>query len=174
MEKNTYAIDAAHSNVEFVVRHLMISRVRGRFGTLKGTIEASPDGMPSSLDVTVETGSVDTRESQRDTHLRSADFFEVEKYPEMTYKANRVEGSPQDFTVHGQLTIRGVTRDVPLRGRCEGTGKDPYGNERLGYEAGASINRKDFGLTWNPALEAGGVMVSDEVKIEVSAEAVRQ
>jgi polyisoprenoid-binding protein YceI len=171
----TYAIDATHSNVEFVVRHLMISKVRGRFGTFQGTLQV-PEGsdLPSAIDVSIVTASVDTRENQRDTHLRSADFFEVEKYPAMHFTGKRFEGTAENFTITGDLTIRDVTREVTLNAQFEGRNGDPWGGQRIAYSASTSINRKDFGLTWNNALETGGVMVGDEVKIELDIQAVLQ
>jgi polyisoprenoid-binding protein YceI len=170
-QTTTYAIDNAHSNVEFIVRHMMISKVRGRFGTVSGTIAVTPDNLPASIDVNIDAASVDTREPQRDAHLRSADFFDVEQYPQLQFLSTRVEGSPEDFKVHGDLTIHGVTRPVVLEGSFEGRGTDPWGNERVAYAATTKINRKDYLLNWNQALETGGVIVSDEVRIELNVEA---
>lgn len=167
-----YAIDASHSNVEFVVRHLMISKVRGGFTTLNGTINASEGSdVPESMDVTIDAGSVNTHEEQRDTHLRSADFFQSEKFPAITFKSTSIEGSGPSFKVTGDLTIHGVTKSVTLDAEFEGRGSDPWGGQRVAYSANTKINRKDFGLNWNAALEAGGVVVSDEVKIDINVEA---
>ncbi len=173
LKKNvTYTIDSKHTNVEFVVRHLMISKVRGRFAGVSGTIEV-PAGsdVPSKIDVTVDVASIDTREEQRDGHLRSPDFFEVEKYPNITFASSRIEGEPSSFRIHGTLTIHGTSREVVLEAEFGGRGDDPWGNHRVGYEAHATISRKDFGMTWNQALELGGVAVGDEVKIEIAVEA---
>lgn len=174
-EKAVYALDPAHTTVEFVVRHLMITRVRGRFTAFSGQVELAPDSdLPLAVTAHIEAGSIDTREEQRDAHLRSADFFDVEKYPELRFESTRVAGSPDDFAIEGKLTIHGVTRDVSLAGSFEGRTTDPWGGVRVGYSAHATINRKDYGLTWNAALETGGVVVGDEVRIELNVEAVLQ
>lgn len=169
----TYAVDQAHTTVGFAVRHLMISSVRGRFAAFEGNVSV-PEGsaIPESVELTIDASSIDTREPQRDGHLRSADFFDVEKFPTITFKSTRIEGSGSDFAMHGDLTIHGVTRPVTLEGTVEGEGPDPWGGRRIGYEARGKINRKDFGLTWNQALETGGVVVGDEIKLEIAAELV--
>jgi len=172
-EKTIYTLDRTHTTVEFVVRHLMITKVRGRFTAFDGQIElASGSDLPITITAVIDAGSIDTREEQRDGHLRSADFFEVEKYPQLTFESERIEGRPEEFTVDGKLTIHGVTRDVRLSGSFEGRATDPWGGVRVGYAAHGTINRKDFGLTWNTALETGGVVVGDEVRIELNVEAV--
>jgi polyisoprenoid-binding protein YceI len=172
-EKSIYTLDRAHTTVEFVVRHLMITKVRGRFTTFDGQIEVAPGSdVPAAISATIDAGSIDTREEQRDAHLRSADFLEVEKYPHLTFESTGVEGTPDQFTIHGRLTIHGVTRDVALTGTFEGRASDPWGGHRVGYSAYTTINRKDFGLTWNSALETGGVVVGDEVRIELNVEAL--
>jgi polyisoprenoid-binding protein YceI len=172
-EQSTYTLDKAHTTVEFVVRHLMITKVRGRFTAFDGTIELAPGSeVPTAIKTTIDAASIDTREDQRDAHLRSADFFDVEKYPTLTFESTRIEGIPRDFTVEGKLTIHGVTRGVVLTGSFEGHATDPWGGVRAGYSAHGVINRKDFGLTWNAALETGGVVVGDEVKIELNVEAL--
>lgn len=172
-EEAMYALDTTHSAVEFVVRHLMISGVRGRFTAFDGQIELPPGSeLPSAISVTIDAASIDTREAQRDAHLRSADFFEVEKYPHITFESERIEGTPERFTVDGKLTIHGVTRNVTLTAGYEGRVTDPWGGVRVGYSAYGKINRKDFGLTWNAALETGGVVVGDEVRLELNIEAV--
>lgn len=172
-EHQTYTIDASHSTVEFIVRHLMISKVRGRFAAFSGelVVPAGSD-VPATVQVTIDAASVDTREEQRDTHLRSADFFEVENYPELTFKSTRIAGESPRFQMTGDLTIHGVTRQVVLAAEFEGRGGDPWGNQRVAYSASVTVNRKDFGLHWNAALETGGVVVSDEVKIEINIEAI--
>lgn len=172
-ENTVYTLDRAHTTVEFVVRHLMITKVRGRFTVFDGQIELAPGSdLPSSIKATIEAGSIDTREEQRDAHLRSADFFEVEKYPQLTFESTRIAGTPEEMRIDGRLTIHGVTREVTLRGSFEGRASDPWGGTRVGYAAHTTINRKDFGLTWNAALETGGVVVGDEVRIELNVEAV--
>jgi polyisoprenoid-binding protein YceI len=172
-EQSTYTLDKAHTTVEFVVRHLMITKVRGRFTAFDGTIELAPGSeVPTAIKTTIDAASIDTREDQRDAHLRSADFFDVEKYPTLTFESTLIEGIPQHFTIEGKLRIHGVTRDVVLTGSFEGHATDPWGGVRVGYSAHGVVNRKDFGLTWNAALETGGVVVGDEVKIELNVEAL--
>ncbi|MBV8375331.1 MAG: YceI family protein [Candidatus Eremiobacteraeota bacterium] len=172
-EKTVYTLDPAHTSVEFVVRHLMITKVRGRFTAFDGRIELAPgNDLPRLVAVSIDARSIDTREEQRDAHLRSADFFDVERYPQLTFESSRIEGTPQDFTIDGKLTIHGVTRDVTLTAAFEGRAQDPWGGVRVGYAAHGTISRKDFGLTWNAALETGGVAVGDEIRIELNVEAV--
>jgi polyisoprenoid-binding protein YceI len=172
-EKAIYTVDRAHTTVEFIVRHLMITKVRGRFTAFDGQIELAPgNDLPTSITATIDAGSIDTREEQRDAHLRSADFFEVEKFPDVIFESAGIHGTPDDFTIDGKLTIRGITRVVKLTGSFEGRATDPLGGLRVGYAAHGTINRKDFGLAWNAALETGGVVVGDEVRIELNVEAV--
>lgn len=172
-EKAIYALDPAHTTVEFIVRHLMITKVRGRFTAFDGQIElADGSDLPTSITATIDASSIDTREEQRDAHLRSADFFEVEKFPHLIFESTRIHGAPDDITIDGKLTIRGITQNVKLTGSFEGRAADPWGGLRVGYEAHGTINRKDFDLAWNAALETGGVVVGDEVRIELNVEAV--
>jgi polyisoprenoid-binding protein YceI len=172
-EKSVFALDPAHTTVEFVVRHLMITKVRGRFTRFDGQIELAPgNDLPTAASITIDAGSIDTREEQRDAHLRSADFFEVEKYPALRFESTRIDGTPDDFAIDGKLTIHGVTRDVSLAASFEGRVTDPWGGTRVGYTANTTINRKDYGLAWNAALETGGVVVGDEVRIELNVEAI--
>lgn len=171
----TWNIDAAHSHVEFAIRHLMIATVKGRFTEVKGVVK-SDDSDPATgeVDIVIDVASIDTREPQRDAHLRSADFFDAEKFPTITFKSRgvrQVKGSR--FKLVGDLTIKGVTREVVLDVNSEGRAKDPWGGERAGFTATGSIARSDFGLTWNQALEAGGVLVGDDVKISIDAELVK-
>jgi polyisoprenoid-binding protein YceI len=174
-DKLLYALDKSHSTVEFIVRHLMISKVRGRFASFAGQIELAPGSdLPTGISATIDTPSIDTRDEQRDAHLKSADFFDVEKFPSMTFTSTRIAGTPDEFEVHGDLTLHGVTKQIVLTGTYEGRGNDPWGGQRVAFSAHAKINRKDFGLNWNAALETGGVMVSDEVRIELNVEAVLQ
>jgi len=172
----TWTIDPVHSHVEFAVKHLMISTVKGRFADVDGTIvldEANPAN--SRVEVKIAAAGVDTREPQRDAHLRSADFFDAENHPYLTFVSARVEPKGEnEFTVYGDLTIRGATRPVALEGEFLGTNKSPYGFQVAGFSAQTKINRKDFGLNWNAALETGGVLVGDEVKISLEIEAVQQ
>ena len=171
----TWAIDAAHSHVEFAVKHLMISTVRGRFGDVQGTVTADDTTFRDAVvDIRIGVASIDTRQADRDTHLRSADFFETDKFPTMTFQSTRVEPQKDDtLRVVGRLTIRGVSKEVALTVTPEGLGRDPWGGERAGFSATAKINRRDFGLTWNQALEAGGFVVGDEIKIAIDVELVK-
>ena len=170
-----YDIDPAHTTAEFVVRHMMIAKVRGRFTKVTGSLEVPANAtVPTSIAAEIDPSSIDTREEQRDTHLKSADFLDAEKYPAITFKSTRFEGSGDAFTTYGDLTIHGVTREIALETTFEGRGSDPWGNQRIGYEAHGKISRKDFGLTWNQGLETGGVLVGDEVKIELNVEAIAQ
>jgi polyisoprenoid-binding protein YceI len=169
----TYSIDPAHTSVEFAVRHMMISTVKGRFGEVKGTVVIPESGSPT-LDVTIATASVDTRNDQRDTHLRSADFFDVEKHSELRFVSTRAERTEDGWRVTGDLTIKGVTKPTTLSVTEEGTGVDPWGNQKAAFVATGKFNRSDFGLNWNAALETGGVLVSDEVKLSIDAQLVKQ
>jgi len=171
-----WVVDASHTNVEFSVKHMMIATVRGRFGEVEGVIEGDPADLSSArFEATINAASIDTRQSDRDNHLRSADFFDVENHPKITFKSTRVEKTGEnEYKVTGDLTIRGTTRPVTLDLTFEGRGKDPWGGERIALSATGKINRKDFGLTWNAALETGGVLVSDEVKLDLNVEAVLQ
>jgi polyisoprenoid-binding protein YceI len=171
----TYKIDKAHSEVIFQVRHL-VTKVRGRFDDFEGTVtidEDKPD--VSSVQFTIQAASIDTNEPQRDTHLRSADFFEVDKYPAITFRSRTVrKKSAESYEVVGDLSIHGVTKEITLPVTHLGRAKDPWGNERIGFEAEIILNRKDYGLMWNAPLELGGFLVGDEVKVSLSVQAVAQ
>jgi polyisoprenoid-binding protein YceI len=167
----TWKIDPAHSGVEFVVTHLMISKVRGRFSDISGTVvtDGTPEG--SRIEAEIGTASITTNDAGRDTHLRSADFFDVETYPKIRFVSTAVKSTGHDeFIVTGDLTIRGSTRPIEMKVTSEGLTRDPWGNDRAGFSAALRIDRRDFGLTWNQALEAGGVMVSNEVKVTIDVE----
>ena len=173
----TWTLDAAHTEVGFRVRHMMVSWTKGRFGAFSGTVvldDAHPER--STIEVSIEAASVDTREPQRDQHLRSADFFDAERHPRIEFRSTQViPAGAGAFEVRGELTIRGVTRPVTLE--VEGLGpahRDPWGGVRRGAQARARIDRKDFGLVWNGVLEAGGVLGGDEVRIELEVELVQQ
>jgi polyisoprenoid-binding protein YceI len=172
----TWAIDSAHTAVEFSVRHMMVSSTKGRFTGVAGVLvvdEQNPER--SSADVAIDAATVDTREDKRDAHLRSADFLEVESYPQITFKSTRVvpEGG-DNYKVYGDLTIHGVTRQVVLTTEYHGQSKTPWGSEVIGFSAETKISRKDYGLTYNAALETGGVLIGDEVKIRLEVEAIKQ
>jgi polyisoprenoid-binding protein YceI len=169
----TFAIDPSHSRFGFSVRHLGFSKVRGSFEEFEGTIRMD-EGDLSTLQAsaTVKTASVDTHEEKRDQHLRSEDFFHVEEYPTMTFESTDVRSVDGDqFTLVGNLTIRGVTKKVEFDAEFLGSGKDPWGNLKLAFEAATKINRKDFGLNWNAVLETGGFLVSEDVEIRLEIQA---
>ncbi|MFP4513643.1 MAG: YceI family protein [Acidimicrobiales bacterium] len=171
----TFEIDASHSTLEFAVRHLMVSKVRGRFGSYSGTITVAEDPLASSVEVTIDPSTVDTGDEGRDGHLVSEDFFAVEQYPEITFRSTSVRpAGGSRFDVDGELTVRGVTQTVTLPAELEGIAKDPWGNERVGFSAQIELDREAFGLTWNQALETGGVLVAKTVKIDIDVQAVRQ
>ena len=171
----TWNIDASHSIAEFAVRHMMVSTVKGRFGQLEGAIEGDEaNPAASSVRATIDVASIDTHDEQRDAHLRSDDFFNAEKYPHITFVSKRVERvADERYRVFGDLTIRDVTKEVELDTELEGQVRDPYGNMRAGFTATTQINRRDFGVNFNAALETGGVIVGDKVKITLHIEAVR-
>ncbi|MFT4235099.1 MAG: YceI family protein [Microbacterium sp.] len=170
----TYAIDASHSEVGFEVRHMMIARVRGHFGAVSGTITLPENLLEASVDAKVETASVSTKDDGRDAHLRSADFFDTEQFPEITFVSTAVREDGGDLVVDGDLTIKGITKKVTFTVEVGGFGGDPFGNFKAGGTATTTINREDFGLTWNAALETGGVLVGKDVKITLDLEAVFQ
>lgn len=172
----TWQIDSAHSSVQFSVRHLVIAKVRGQFSRWSGVITV-PDGDTSRamVDVTIDAASIDTGVADRDNHIKSADFLDVANFPEITFRSRRIERLSDDgFALVGDLTIRGGTREVALEVESAGQTKDPWGNLRAAFSARTSIDRKQFGLTWNQLLESGGVMVGDRIDIEIEVEAVRQ
>ena len=172
----TYTIDPSHSRLGFVVRHLGFSKVRGAFEQFEGTVRLNPGDL-STLDAeaTVQAETISTNEAKRDAHLRSADFFEVEKYPTITFKSTGVRNvSGDQFTLVGDLTMHGVTKSVALSAEFLGAGKDPWGGTRVAFEAQTKVNRKDFGLNWNVALEAGGWLVSEDVQIVLEIQATQQ
>lgn len=167
-----WTVDPAHAEMAFSVRHLMISNVRGRFGKVEGTVTVDEENLNNSLiDVTVDVNSIDTRQEMRDNHLRSADFFDAANHPTIRFVSKRIVGDVlKDFQIVGDLTIRGTTREIGLNAHLEGRGKDPWGNERAGFNLTGALNRHDYGLEWNQALEAGGVAVGAEVKITIDVE----
>ncbi|MCA1664317.1 MAG: YceI family protein [Myxococcales bacterium] len=170
----TWSFDPTHSSIGFSVRHLMISKVRGHFNQWGGTFDYDEaDPRRSKLSVRIEAASIDTRDEKRDAHLRSPDFFDAEKFPELTFESTDIERDGDDFVVAGNLTIHGITRAVQLKVESLGAAKDPWGGYRAGFSASTSVNRKEFGLTWNVALEAGGVVVGDKIEIAIEIEAVR-
>jgi polyisoprenoid-binding protein YceI len=168
----TWVIDPSHSTVGFVARHLMLSKVRGRFGSFEGSLNIAEKPEDSWAEVTIDAASVDTKDAKRDEHLRSPDFFDVQNHPSISFRSTgfrRLGGS--DFELPGDLTIRGVTRPVSLRGSFEGIALDPWGNTKAAFSASTEVDREEFGLTWNVALETGGVLVGKKVKIELEVQA---
>lgn len=170
----TWTIDPAHTEVGFAVKHLMISTVRGRFASVSGTIlldETHPAN--SSVRVAIDASSIDTRQEQRDAHLRSADFFDADTHPTIDFASRSVERAGDGLRITGDLTIRGVTREVTFDATDEGRGTDPWGNAKAAFSARTKLDRRDFGLTWNQALETGGVLVSNDIIVSLDVQAVR-
>ncbi|MFT3839293.1 MAG: YceI family protein [Myxococcaceae bacterium] len=175
MANNTWNIDVSHSAVHFYVRHMVISKVHGRFAKWSGQLEFDPSNPgKASVAVKIDASSIDTQVADRDAHLKSPDFFDVGKFPELSFVSKKVEGSGESLKIHGELTMHGVTKPVVLDAEFSGTGKDPWGNERAGFSAKASLDRRDYGLTWNKALETGGILVGEKVEIAIELEAVKQ
>jgi polyisoprenoid-binding protein YceI len=171
----TYVLDPTHTRIGFVARHLMVTKVRGHFAAFEGSITVAGDPKASTAEATMQAASITTGVADRDNHLRSGDFLETEKFPTVTFGNARVlEQAGPVFRVAGDLTIKGVTREVVLDVELGGVAKDPWGNEKLAVTASTEIDREDFGMTWNVALETGGVLVSKKVKIEIEAQATRQ
>jgi polyisoprenoid-binding protein YceI len=171
----TYVLDPTHTRVAFVARHLMVTKVRGYFAEYDGSITIAEDPSASTAAATIKTASINTGTEDRDAHLRSGDFFDVENFPEITFANGRVASSKgSDFKVVGDLTIKGVTREVTLDVELDGVAKDPWGGTRLAVTASTEIDREDWGLSWNVALETGGFLVSKKVKLEIETEAVLQ
>jgi len=171
----TYALDGSHSHVGFAVRHLMVSKVRGQFARFSGTVTIAEDPAQSSVEVDVDLDSVDTKDDKRDAHLRSADFFHTEQNQKMTFRSTNVRhGKGDQWTVTGDLTIGDVTRPIELDVTYEGAATSPWGATSIGFSASGKLNREDFGLNWNQALETGGVMLGKDVTLEIEAEAIAQ
>lgn len=175
MSQNSWKIDLSHSSITFSVRHMVFAKVRGRFGAWSGEIDLAEDLTASKVAVEIDAASIDTGVADRDNHLRSADFFEVERFPKLSFRSTRVERAQGDrYRVHGELTIRDVTREVVLEAEYGGQAKDPWGNQRVGFTAKTAVERGDFGLKWNQVLEAGGVLVGERIDIELELQAVGQ
>jgi polyisoprenoid-binding protein YceI len=171
----TYELDQAHKVVGFVARHMMVSKVRGQFAEAAATITVAEDPLQSAVTATIQAGSISTGQADRDAHLTSGDFLEVEKYPTLEFRSTGVKSySGNEFVLVGDLTIKDVTKQVELEVVFEGVGRSPFGTDIFGFAASAEIDREEFGLTWNVALETGGVLVGKKIKIEIEGEAVRQ
>ncbi|NIJ11469.1 polyisoprenoid-binding protein YceI [Saccharomonospora amisosensis] len=171
-----YVIDPAHSRFGFVARHAMVTKVRGAFNEFEGSARVDGENPAnSSAELTIKAASIDTRNADRDEHLRSNDFLAMAEHPEITFRSTEITHTGEDtFDVTGELTVRGVTRSVTIPLSFEGQAVDPFGNSRIGFEGSTTINRRDFGVTWNAALETGGVLVSDKVVLEFEISAVKQ
>jgi polyisoprenoid-binding protein YceI len=171
----TYALDVSHTNLGFTVRHMAVSKVRGSFPKFEGTIEIAEKPEDSKVSVTIDAVSVDTRDENRDNHLRTNDFFDVENHPTWTFVSTAITPvNATEWKVEGDLTIRGTTKPVTLDATLEGVVKDPYGNHRVGFSAKTTINREDFGVAFGAVMEAGGLVVAKKVDIEIEAEATLQ
>jgi polyisoprenoid-binding protein YceI len=169
----TWTVDGSHTTVGFTARHLMITKVRGRFGAVEGSVTIDADPLQSSVQATIDLGSIDTGDAGRDEHLRSADFFDVANHPTMTFTSTGIKEEGGDFLLYGDLTVKGVTHQVELALEFDGVSGDPWGGTRAGFTAEGEINRKDWGLEWNVALESGGVLVSEKVKLHLDVELVK-
>jgi polyisoprenoid-binding protein YceI len=175
LRADTFAVDPSHSEVSFQIRHL-VSQVRGRFNDFSGTVQLDPRNLPaSSVEFHIKTTSIDTNVADRDKHLRSADFFDVEKYPEITFKSESIQPAGKDkYNVTGTLTMHGVSKKITLPVTYGGQIKDPWGNARAGFQTETTLDRKEYGIVWNKALDAGGAMLGDDVSISINLEAVRK
>jgi polyisoprenoid-binding protein YceI len=173
LSPGVWAIDPTHTSIGFTVRHMMLSKVRGTFSDFTAEVTIDADPLASSMVAEVQMASIDTGNGDRDQHLRTNDFFDIEHHPTMTLRSTGFEGSGSEFVMHAELTIRGVTKDVDFDLEFSGTGQDPWGNTRAGFTATTTINRKDFGIEWNAPLETGGVLVGDRVQIEIDTQIVR-
>ena len=170
----TYTIDPSHTRIGFSTRHAMVTKVRGAFNVVEGSATTGPNLEGASIEVTMQAASIDTRSADRDGHLKSADFFDVETYPTLTFRSTEVTAVDGDtLRVTGDLTIKDVTRPVTVDFEFAGAAQDPFGNERIGFEGSTVVNRKDFGLTWNAALETGGVLVSEKATLEFEISAIK-
>ena len=172
MPAGTYSIDPSHSSVEFAVRHMGIATVRGQATEFEGTIDATGDS--PTLEGTVQVDSITTQDEQRDQHLGAPDFFDVQRFPQISFRSSGIEISDDgSVRLPGEITIKGVTKEIELTGSFAGAGTDPWGNERIGLDVSTTVDRRDFGLNWNQPLPGGGLLVSNEVKLELSASAVK-
>ncbi len=167
-----WTIDAVHSDVSFSVRHMMVSKVKGRFGAFSGSIVTAENPSESTVTAEIDLNSIDTNNSQRDDHIRSADFFEVEKYPKMTFRSTSIEAAGNDYLVRGDLTLKGVTKNVALKVELNGIGPDAYGGTRAGFSASTEISRKEFGVDIDMPMDGGGVVIGDKISVSLEIEAV--
>jgi polyisoprenoid-binding protein YceI len=168
----TWSIDPVHTDVSFTVRHMMVSKVRGKFHGVSGTIVLAENPLESEVTAEIDMATIDTGNEQRDDHIRSADFFEVAKYPTMTFRSTEVRADGDDFVVVGDLSLHGVTKSVALKVEANGFTKDPYGGTRAGFTANTELNRRDYGVTIDMPMDGGGVVVGDKIQVQVEVEAV--
>jgi polyisoprenoid-binding protein YceI len=173
LTSGVWTVDSSHSTIGFVARHLMVSKVRGHFGTFTGTLTIADDPLASKVEASAETASITTGDDTRDNHLRSADFFDVENFPTISFASTGIDRVGSSFVLHADLTIKGVTKPVDFELEFDGVTADPWGGTRGGFSAEAEINRKDWGLTWNVAIETGGVVVGEKIKIQLEVEVVK-
>ena len=174
MATSSWKIDTSHSGIHFWVRHMVIAKVHGRFAKFSGSLQLDEEELArSSVSVEIDAASIDTNEASRDAHLRSADFLDVEKFPRLTFRSKAIDRRGERYAVIGELSLHGVTREVALETEFLGRGKDAFGVERAVFSAKTALERKDFGLTWNKAIETGGVLVGDKVEVQLEIEAVR-
>ncbi len=169
----TYQIDPSHSHIGFSIRHMVISKVKGQFGKVDASLE-HVEGTVTKARAVIETASIDTANENRDEHLRNEDFFDAAQYPQITFEATRIAKQDGQWIAHGKFTMHGVTKEIALPFKVNGPVKDPWGNTRLGIEARTTINRQDYGLSWSKTLETGGLVVGNEVELEIEAEFIRQ
>ncbi len=173
-EPARWNVDPEHSTIEFRVTHMVVSKTTGRFMDYAGFIDMDAEvGTVTAIEATIKSGSVNTNHEKRDTHIRNADFLDVEQYPTMTFKMKSYKKTAENFTAVGDFTLRGATKEITLVGRYNGTTKDPWGNTRAGFSAEGKLNRKDFGLVWNKTLDSGGLVVGDEVQIRLDIECIK-
>jgi polyisoprenoid-binding protein YceI len=170
----TWVIDPVHSEVSFTIRHMLVSKVRGRFDTFEGTLVTAPDPLQSSVTATIDLSSVNTGAPDRDNHIRSSDFFHVEKHPQMTFASTGVRHDGEDFLLDGNLTLKGVTKPITLKLEVNGFGPDAYGGTRAGFSASGQLDRNEFNVTWNGPIPGGGSILSDKVTINLEVEAILQ
>ena len=174
-QAGTWVIDRSHSSVEFVARHLVVSKVKGRFSEFDGTIKVDPiDPLASTVETAIQVASIDTGDEQRDAHLRAADFFDAEQFPTITFRSTGLRQDGGDFEVAGDLTIRGVTKPVTLTLEYNGSSPDPWGGQRAGFSAETEVNRRDYGLNFDVKLDTGGALVGEKIKIHLEVEAILQ
>jgi polyisoprenoid-binding protein YceI len=173
MTKQKWAVDAVHSSIDFSIKHLVIAKVKGNFQGFEANIEADPEDLTTAdIEFTVDIASIDTRNADRDNHLKSADFFDIENYPKLTFKSTKIiKTDDGEYDVTGDLSLHGVTRPETFKITYEGTAKDPWGNEKVGFNGTGTINRDDYGLTYNAALETGGVLIGSKVNVTIEIEA---